>query len=61
MQPPQDAASHSEDKQRDLMYLRRLSWPGSNGCCGFFELFGRVLKVVLPNVSPVSVAGSAVL
>ena len=27
------------------------------GCCGFFALFGRVLKVVLPNVSPVSVAG----
>ena len=27
------------------------------GCCGFFGLFGRVLKVVLPNVSPVSVAG----
>ena len=27
------------------------------GCCGFFRLFGRVLKVVLPNVSPVSVAG----
>ena len=26
------------------------------GCCGFFGLFGRVLKVVLPNVSPVSVA-----
>ena len=29
----------------------------SNGCCGFFGLFGHVLKVVLPNVSPVSVAG----
>ena len=28
-----------------------------NGCCGFFGLLGRVLKVVLPNVSPVSVAG----
>ena len=27
------------------------------GCCGFFGLFGGVLKVVLPNVSPVSVAG----
>ena len=27
------------------------------GCCGFFGLFGRVLKVVLPDVSPVSVAG----
>ena len=27
------------------------------GCCRFFGLFGRVLKVVLPNVSPVSVAG----
>uniref|UniRef100_A0ABM5FK34 Extracellular tyrosine-protein kinase PKDCC isoform X1 n=1 Tax=Pogona vitticeps TaxID=103695 RepID=A0ABM5FK34_9SAUR len=39
------------------LYLRRLSQPGSNGCCGFFGLFGRVLKVVLPNVSPVSVAG----
>ena len=24
---------------------------------GFFGLFGRVLKVVLPNVSPISVAG----
>ena len=30
---------------------------GFNGCCGFFGLFGHVLKVVLPNVSPVSVAG----
>ena len=39
-----------------LLYSRRLSWPGSNGCCGFFGLFGRVLKVVLPDVSPVSVA-----
>ena len=28
-----------------------------SGCCGFFGLFGRVLKVVLPNVLPVSVAG----
>ena len=27
------------------------------GCCGFFGLFGRVLKVVLPNVLPISVAG----
>ena len=27
------------------------------GCCGLFGLFGRVLKFVLPNVSPVSVAG----
>ena len=27
-----------------------------HGCCGFFGLFGRVLKVVLPDVSPVSVA-----
>ena len=26
------------------------------GCSGFFEVFGRVLKVVLPNVLPVSVA-----
>ena len=26
-------------------------------CCGFFRLFGRVLKVVLPNVLPVFVAG----
>ena len=30
---------------------------GGDGCCGFFGLFGPVLKVVLPNVSPVSVAG----
>ena len=28
-----------------------------DGCCGFFGLFGHVLKVVLPNVLPVSVAG----
>ena len=34
------------------MYSRRLSWPGSNGCCGFFGLLGRVLKVV--NVVPLS-------
>ena len=27
------------------------------GCCGFFGLFGRVLKVVLPNILPASVAG----
>ena len=26
------------------------------GCCGFFALFDRVLKVVLPDVLPVSVA-----
>ena len=26
-------------------------------CCGFFRLIGCVLKVVLPNVSPVSVGG----
>ena len=30
------------------MYSRRISWPGSNDCCGFFGLFGRILKVVLP-------------
>ena len=40
-----------------MMYSGRLSRPGSNGCCGFFGLLGRVLKVVLPNVLPVSVAG----
>ena len=39
------------------MYSQRLSWPGSDGCCGFFGLFDRVLKVVLPDVSTVSVAG----
>ena len=39
------------------MYSRSLSRPGSNGCCGFFGLLGCVLKVVFPNVSPVSVAG----
>ena len=39
------------------LYSRRLSWPGSNSCCGFFGLFGHVLRVVLPNISPVSVAG----
>ena len=38
------------------MYLRRLSWPGSDGCCGFFGLFDCVLKVVLPDVSPLSSA-----
>ena len=26
-------------------------------CCGFFGFFGHVLKVVLPDVLPVSVAG----
>ena len=36
------------------MYSRRLSRPGSNGCCGFFGLLGHVLKVVFPNISPVS-------
>ena len=36
----------------------RKQWTKSTiGCCGFFRLFGCVLKVVLPNVSPVSVAG----
>ena len=38
------------------VHSRRLSQPGSNSCCRFFGLFGCVLKVVLPNVSPVSVA-----
>ena len=28
-----------------------------HGCCGFFGLFGSVLKAVLPNVLPVSLAG----
>ena len=28
-----------------------------NSCCRFFGLSGRVLEVVLPNVSPVSLAG----
>ena len=32
---------------------QRLSHPGSDGCCGFFGLFGCLLKVVLPDVSPV--------
>ena len=27
-----------------------------NSCCGFSGLFGHVLEVFLPNVSPVSVA-----
>ena len=31
---------------------------GKDSCSGFFGLLGRVLKVVLPNVSPVSVAGN---
>ena len=39
------------------MYSRRLSQLGSDGCCGFFGLFGCVLKVVLTDVSPISVAG----
>ena len=30
----------------EQIYSRRLSRPGSNGCYGFFGLFGRVLKVV---------------
>ena len=38
------------------LYSRRLSQLESGCCCGFFGLFGRVLKVVLPDVSPVSVA-----
>ena len=37
------------------MYSLRLSRAGSDGC-GFFGLFGHVLKVVLPDISPVSVA-----
>ena len=40
-----------------ILYLQRLSRLGSNSYCGFFGFFGRVLKVVFPNVSPVSVAG----
>ena len=43
-------------KLLEKTYSQRLSQPGSNGC-GFFGLFGCVLKVVLPDVSPVSVAG----
>ena len=39
-----------------VLYSQRLSRPGSDGCCRFFGLFGHVLKVVLPDVSPVSVA-----
>ena len=30
-------------------YSQRLSRPGSDDCCGFFGLFVRVLKVVLPD------------
>ena len=44
-------------KEIPYLYSQRLSRPGYNGCCGFFRLFGHVLKVVFPNVSPVSVAG----
>ena len=39
------------------MFTTRETISFANGCCGIFGLFGRVLKVVLPNVSPVSVAG----
>ena len=38
------------------LYSWRLSRPGSKGCCGFFGLFGRDLKAVLPNILSVSVA-----
>ena len=38
------------------MYSRRLSRPGSDGYCRLFGLFGCVLEVFLPNISPVSVA-----
>ena len=38
-------------------YSQNHSRPGSDGCCGFFGLFDHVLKVVLPDVSPVFVAG----
>ena len=43
-------------KQENIMYSRRLSWPGSDGCYRSFGLFGHVPKVFLPNVLPVSVA-----
>ena len=39
-------------------YIRqRLSWLGSDGGCRFFGLFGCVLKVFLPNVLSVPMAG----
>ena len=38
-------------KKHLIIYLRRLSRPGSNGRCGFFGLFAHVLKVVLPYQS----------
>ena len=39
-------------------YSQRLSRLGSDGCCRFFGLFSCVLEVFLPNVSPMSVAGT---
>ena len=36
--------------------LCRKKRSGSNGCCRLFRLFGCVLEVFLPNVSPVCVA-----
>ena len=39
---------------REIQFLLRNN--ECTGCCGFFGLFGRVLKFVLPDVSPVSVA-----
>ena len=39
------------------LYSRKLSWPGSDGCCRSFGLFGHDLKVFLPSILPVSVAG----
>ena len=44
-------------KKKIKKWLREENRKKLVGCCGFFVLFGRVLKIVLPNISPVSVAG----
>ncbi|XP_062830451.1 mitochondrial import inner membrane translocase subunit Tim10 B isoform X2 [Anolis carolinensis] len=36
---------------------RRLSWPGSQGCCVSFGLCGHVPEAFSPDVSPTSMAG----
>ena len=54
---PQIGNHSFTNKQLLFRYSRKVSRPGSNGCCGFFRLFGRAVKVILSKVSPVSVAG----
>uniref|UniRef100_A0A803T8W9 Teneurin transmembrane protein 4 n=1 Tax=Anolis carolinensis TaxID=28377 RepID=A0A803T8W9_ANOCA len=50
--------TYSGSSRSFTLCCRRLSWPGSQGCCMSFRLCGHVPEVFSPDVSPTSMAGS---